>query len=1831
MAQDTIVRVSLAVSGGPAALAELKAFRAAVADAGNAQGTVKLGVDSTQVVAAKQDVTALGAAHQALGAKPTTIGMDISQVTAARSAVQGLDGDIGALAGSLAKLSAPAAFLAIGASATKLAADFQTMSTTIQNNTTATAADIAGMNQEIKQLSAESGASLTELAGGWTHAFNIMGNGADAAKVLEVAMQSAVSTGSDVSRTTDALAKTIHQFGQSSKEAAADMDILHLAAAMGNTSLEQFIDASAKSMVTAASLGVSLKDVSSAYVALTRAGFDAGEANTQIAALLTHLITPSKEAKAAIADLSHATGIDLSSDFSLAGIQAKGLVGVLGDIRAATNGQEDAVLKLIPAQRGGIGALALTTNAYKDATDASTEFNRVVSGQLTPTADAYARTQATFGNQAAVMAQQFKQLGVELGSVAVGPLTNVLKAINSLPEAVKQGAAEIGLLAVGVKALGVAIEFGTGLFGAHAASVVTDTEAIAANTTAVEANAVARRAGAGTGLIGTAVGIGAAAIAAQTIDQNLFLPAAARDAMKQYDTQFKSAEEAKAALAKMEEANKNASFFGIPNPDIPGVGRIFPTGLSIGGHRIGGDTYSEGEIQGLKDWIALKEKETAVTQDAAQAKQEDAKTLAAYNYDPVTVDANAAISAMEVRADREKQAAAARDLGASESDIQRSIFGVLSDGAAATNDQIRLSTQRIAELRQAQKEADAAVTEGAAKATAAADAAHKQRLADIVSAAQAAQSAISAISFGTSGIAGLADAAQSLDDVRAKLADLGQGSPHLNALSALADQFKTIADAENTAATASNAFNLTLTETNKSIAALGSLKSEYLSALDAAEKRQAQGTASQSDLDIINARSSVLTNIGQTTGQLQQRANQDILGKLQHLPDYVKADDTLRSMIAQFPGGAKQLFLDVQTNADKAAAEIKAIEDATHKTTLAVTVQYQTPDGTAISWDQVGNPGGAADGGYARPRSTAVTGGGPYGTGTLYQPGEGGGLPAPGGTAQKISQYWDAIQQAANQDKIDPYLLAAIIMHESGGTPGIQNLGGAPAYGLTQVYTPAHPNEDMAKLTGTSFQDAVYQIDAGAKILAGHIAAAGGSVVKGVQNYGGYTSGTGYYDELQKIIAGFGVSGGTNADGATGGGAVAQAANQTGIAVVQKALQHVGEFDWDNWCEQFAEDMIQKVTGSRGPGAGAKSATAAFQQLAREGLQVTRAQAQPGDLVYYPSAAGGVGHVAIYMGGGKEVGSLDATHSGVQVDPVMAGAQYIRMPYNVGVTGGAPASRAASWYGPGTYTSTGGTAAAPVAVGTVDATRGSVQRATVSAADLQEALAGANAELAKLDNPSIKAAQQSLANILPTLTQMQEKAAQIGDTPLTSTEQQQAAAAAWQQGLQYEQAYATLLNDIINHTGDLAADTQKVADVVGGPMAEAYAQAARASATIAATTVETTRLTKEHDAVVKQRAADDQASSRAATMAGWAQQDAQAAMQRRQQAAQNALQDQQTAENARYTQVQRDEQDRQRQLAFSQQVGATDLQNQLQDVQKRQQTTGYQRTAQEQLVSANVGAAGTNAQAAAIAAQLAALHERDLKQKDADTKEIDAIQEKIRLQAKQAAVDSYNLETETIREQRKHEDIMAGLAAQGTAQQRTFAAEQQAESEHQQAIQRSTQLQQWQEQDQRQAEDTAYQAALDAQKAIADSAQASLDAANQAITAWQQTGQVIASAAAGATQAASLLQSQPLANYPNTGAISRLGGHAAGGIIPLTEPYSVVGERGPEIISAPGYTVTPAQQTAALLGGNTFNIGVTVNAGGDDDAVVAEAMRRFETRLRSALRAGRDARKARGG
>ena len=338
-------------------------------------------------------------------------------------------------------------------------------------------------------------------------------------------------------------------------------------------------------------------------------------------------------------------------------------------------------------------------------------------------------------------------------------------------------------------------------------------------------------------------------------------------------------------------------------------------------------------------------------------------------------------------------------------------------------------------------------------------------------------------------------------------------------------------------------------------------------------------------------------------------------------------------------------------------------------------------------------------------------------------------------------------------------------------------------------------------------------------------------------------------------------------------------------------------------------------------------------------------------------------------------------------------------------------------------------------------------------------------------------AQNALAAYQQILPMLREAAnLKYPELPVTAENE------ALQQGLGFLQAWGQAQGDIRTGAAGFADDMQRVTDIIGGPLGAAYGrilqaqyQSARINEQIVSTQSAITALDKSHQATVDQRATADRQAGRDQTRQGWADQASDRARQQQQQRQQQANQDAQNAENRGYTGVTRSFQDRQRALQFSQQVQGTDLQNQLSDLQKAQTQGGYNRTAQEQLVAGQAAGAGTNQAAGVFSAQLAAMHDRDTMQKDADAAAIDALQEKIRLQQKQANLDSYNLETESIQAQRAHEDRMAQLSDQATAQQQNAQAENDAIQEQRTERDQAHQEQQWQLEDTRASEDAAYQ------------------------------------------------------------------------------------------------------------------------------------------------------------
>jgi hypothetical protein len=422
--------------------------------------------------------------------------------------------------------------------------------------------------------------------------------------------------------------------------------------------------------------------------------------------------------------------------------------------------------------------------------------------------------------------------------------------------------------------------------------------------------------------------------------------------------------------------------------------------------------------------------------------------------------------------------------------------------------------------------------------------------------------------------------------------------------------------------------------------------------------------------------------------------------------------------------------------------------------------------------------------------------------------------------------------------------------------------------------------------------------------------------------------------------------------------------------------------------------------------------------------------------------------------------------------------------------------------------------------------------------------------------------------------------------------------------------WAQAQKDIENSSAATAADIQKVADTVGGPLGQDLAAQLRTmqsikteTDTIGKLTQDRTDLEAAQQKTVMQRQTSDRLQAASAMMRGFANADADYA---RQQA--------RTVENTSYAAIQRVEEDKNRLVQFNQQIQGSDLQNKLSDLQKSQTQYGQNRTASEQLVAGQVAAAPTNALAADLAAQLAAMHDQDLKKKDADTLAIDNLQTEIRLSQRQAQIDAFNMQSEMIAVTRAHEDKMAGYAAEDANIARA-----------RQLSDRDAQIAQFNTESLRLAEDQRYNDAITGNEAAVAAQQQLLDADKQRLSDLQQTAAAYDSVDASlagilaniGTAAKSLGETSSLANYPGTGAIRRL---ASGGTVPIGG-QAFVGEAGIEhlLMTPHGAVVTPMGGSGASVGGG---VSITIGAinGGMSDDQIAAVTRQFNQALRDAVR-----------
>jgi TP901 family phage tail tape measure protein len=972
-------------------LAALDALELRLAALDRGQYAAHIGVDTTAVAAAEQRVTSLGAAHQQLGARPVALGMDVSQVEQARTSVKNLDNDLLSLVGTSSKVAAAFAAPVAAGALTKFASDYQQILVTTSNQTTLTTADIATMDKAIRELPTGA-ASLQSVATAFKNVSDLGYSAADATKILSETSKAATETGADQATVALAITSAMKEYNATADEAGKYTNIVAQAAKEANSSLQAWTEGTRTGVAVAAAYGVSLQEADAFMVALTRHGFDAAEASTQLRGVIQHIVNPNAAAQQALQEVTKATGIDLVSDFSDEGLKARGFANVMADLQAviAKTGDESIVTRLIPALRGGQGALITVTQAAGDAKVALTDLNAAADGSLKPVEDGFARISQTTGYQFSATMKQLKLDMIDLGQTFLPIADDIIQGFDKIPAGAIKAAADIGLAFAAIKtatAVGGFIDTGIasarGFLGggadavatreqaaasdaaatsaqAYAAALVANTEALAANTAALAGNAEAMAAEAvsAEAMLGSiegftlAMGVETEALAGETValdtqtaslDANvasrkaftaagiageIALAAGLAYAMQQLDqwwvqhspfgtgaqqpdAQYQqrlaatgqsaqyNLEEEQARLAAMQGQNAQG------NINIPHVGPLLPSGLSvpswvpgIGGKSLGGG-YSDTEIAAQQDYITYLQRQAAI-----EASARPAGPPVPPGYSAATAGGGRGLPSAQ---EQKQLDADARDFAKSQADYFKQLDKDVADAKAkAQKDAV---DQQKADL---QAQGDYAV----ALATKVSDA------------WKVAGTAVGSVDP-SKGIQGLIDAAPQLDKVRDALAAMGQSDGALSRLASLADAFRSWAADTDKANAALRGYDLTLTETTKAIQGIGSLKSEYLAALDAAEKRQAAGTADASDLAIIAARSTALNQLDQQTSRLQQQGNLDILGKLGNLPDFAQLNQNLRNVVESQGGGAAVLS-SLTADKTQASADITQFQQTWH-------------------------------------------------------------------------------------------------------------------------------------------------------------------------------------------------------------------------------------------------------------------------------------------------------------------------------------------------------------------------------------------------------------------------------------------------------------------------------------------------------------------------------------------------------------------------------------------------------------------------------------------------------------------------------------------------------------------------------------------------------------------------------------------------------------------------------------------------------------------------------------------------------------------------------------
>ncbi len=345
----------------------------------------------------------------------------------------------------LTKLTAPIA--AIGAASVKLAADYQDSVAKVYTIMDKGTMSTEQMSKSILDLSTATGKSADELADATYQALSASVSTEKAAGFVADAVKLSKVGFTDTATAVDTLTTVINAYGYSADDAAMITGRLVQTQNKGKTTVNELASSMGNAIPTASAYNVSLDNLCSAYVIMTKQGINTAEATTAINGMLTEL---AKEGSNVAKVLRERTG----KSFGQLMADGMDLGQVLQILNESVDGDSEAFANLWGNVRASKGAVAIAnagaeefTAAMGDMADSAGLVDEALDDLATPAAKARKALNAV------------KNTGIELGEEIIGAAVpsldklagmaqDLYKWFGNLDDSTKQNIVRFGALAV---------------------------------------------------------------------------------------------------------------------------------------------------------------------------------------------------------------------------------------------------------------------------------------------------------------------------------------------------------------------------------------------------------------------------------------------------------------------------------------------------------------------------------------------------------------------------------------------------------------------------------------------------------------------------------------------------------------------------------------------------------------------------------------------------------------------------------------------------------------------------------------------------------------------------------------------------------------------------------------------------------------------------------------------------------------------------------------------------------------------------------------------------------------------------------------------------------------------------------------------------------------------------------------------------------------------------------------------------------------------------------------------------------------------------------------